>query len=81
MDLAPSFDPADGEQFLIATATPGLISDMFSAINDNSAMYDFTQVIDNPGGNVFLQAVLIPEPATLALLAAGLPLLGRRRRA
>ena len=80
VDLLSSFTPSDGEQFLIATATPGSITGAFSAINDDSALYDFTQVIDSAGGNVFLQASLIPEPGTAALALAGLTLLARRRR-
>ena len=80
VDLLTSFTPADGEQFLIATATPGQITGAFSVLDDDSALYDFTQVIDNAGGQVFLQASLIPEPGTAALALAGLTLLARRRQ-
>ena len=79
VSLATGFAPADGETFLVFTAA-GPISGDFSAINDNSVLYDFTSVIDNAGGNVFLQASLIPEPGTAALALAGLTLLARRRR-
>ena len=78
VDLLASFAPTDGEQFLIATAAVGQIIGSFDTINDNSALYDFTQTSE--GGNVFLQANVIPEPGTAALALTGLALLTRRRR-
>ena len=78
VDLLASFAPTDGEQFLIATAAVGQITGEFDTINDNSALYDFIQTRE--GGNVFLQANVIPEPGTAALALTGLALLTRRRR-
>ena len=81
VQLAAAFAPTDGERFLIADAADlSVLSGGFGSITDDSALYDFTAVYDDAGGNVFLQASLIPEPGTAALALAGLTLLARRRR-
>ncbi|MEM8875513.1 MAG: hypothetical protein AAGD32_14800 [Planctomycetota bacterium] len=81
VDLLGGFVPEQDETFLIIAGAADLVDPQMPLVVDNSPLVDFVTFADLPNGDVYLQAVLIPEPAGLGVLAAAGLLLRRRRAA